>query len=136
MGICYLLHPFHLQLNSILHTFSHSMDSPNSVITHAVDPSGSVHGIHGYHDHDNYQVGHEHILIDFISAIFEASEDQNLSGEGPIPQIVVDKHISANPYKTKKVYRDKLPVTFFYNIWGIGNGYPEMPFKPPRSITL
>jgi len=133
MAACYLLYPFHHQFNSALHTLSHSLEAPGVVIGHPVGTQIPDGKIHSYHDKSNTDAGHRHVLIDFVSSIFEASEEQHEPGEVPITEITVDKHISTHTLVFFKTERKYFPKIFFYTARQPYSGYPVRLYKPPQN---
>lgn len=133
MSICYLMNPLQQQINTVLHNISHGLELPNSVLSHKANSTTEAQEIHVAHEHDRTAAEHEHLLIDFIASIFEASNQENDSDNSQLVEVKWDKHIS--------VYQFKLPDSFVFNMntcfysleKRLKKGYSKKRKEPPQK---
>lgn len=95
MGICYLINPLQQQVYDVIHAISHTVASPNHILSHNVGHAGNLN-VHKSPDHLYGELDHEHKLIDIVQTIFEASgEDDNPQDDNFI-KVKCDKHLVSN----------------------------------------
>lgn len=112
MGICCLLNQLPPQINTLLHIISHNLEVPNVILSHKTS-SKKGPMVHEIHQHKNIEKSHEHVFINLIDSIFEASNTTKNSNKSMYFEIELDKH--------PLIFQSQLPknLEFWkaYNFW-------------------
>lgn len=136
ISICYLANPLQSQVSILFHEISHLLEAPNVVVGHST-VSDHGHDTHQYQEHTFVDDNHEHMLIDFLNAIFNASNDGEGSPENSIlTNIKIDKHITSDEYLVKKTYLIEKDVDFISAENDVTKGHPRVLKEPPQSFSL
>ncbi|WP_394748818.1 hypothetical protein [Spongiimicrobium salis] len=132
IGICYLLQPLHQQIGEVLHTVSHHIDAPTSVLAHDHTDSTPL-DMHAPDDHMTASVDHEHGFMDFIAELFESSDSDEHPGKTQKRDIKMSKHLLARfdlVLPQEILQKNKISVLWEHELL---KGY-ESEFYPPPKI--
>ena len=135
MGICYLANPMHEQIGSVFHEISHVFQYPENVIAH--DQQNHVKHLKHQDGHHHLATSdHQHILIDLINSVFDASDEQNPDGDTALVLVKCDKHISSQYIILPK----KFPLFTTYNVFWMEQkakkGFSNLPKEPPQKLSV
>lgn len=130
IGVFYLANPLQEQIGTVFHEVSHFFEVPDNVIGHEM-PANPVETAHHYHEHIYIDDEHEHEIIDFLTSIFDAS-DEDEAEESLLTKIKFDKHISNDGYPEEKIYPTDKKVSFFSIEYGIPKTYSGVLKEPPK----
>lgn len=127
ISLIYVLMPLHNELKGMLHSVSHYLEMPNSVLSHNQD------------DNLNYKYKktatsfHQHKIIDFLDLIDSSTTTEN----SDVPNLVdnkIDKHFFSSTYRVlKQVLATSPPVLCDYTK-KIKNGFHRKIIYPPETI--
>lgn len=120
------------QINPILHTLSHSLESPIDIMAHQASSDNEVE-VHGHSEHRTLETLHEHALIDFIASIFEARNHENGAEETLLVESKVDKHITKDQGLKKIFFTHRSPKSFLAKTQKSARGHAGVRPKPPQS---
>lgn len=131
IGVCYLTNPLHQQINTVLHTLSHSLEIPDYIISH-----DSVVGLeytnHGHNEHVIDKTQHDHAVLDFINIVFKTSKEKDGSDETLLSETKLDKHICTYQFQLMNCVEIKIPQSFFSTKNKSLKGYFKNPEEPPK----
>lgn len=130
IGICYLMNPLHQQIKSVFHEVSHALETPDYIMSHNASTLD-----YESHSHNDYQIDtlrHEHQLIDFIDALFAASEENDGSEDSVLTQIKIDKHIATYQFHLQKDFDFRLLQKFWMPLEKSEAGYLQRLKEPPQ----
>lgn len=135
MGICYLANPMHEQISGVFHEISHVLESPEAILSH-VQQSEHGHGAHEDGEHRLASDDHQHDLLDFLDAIFSASDKQHPEDDVALILIKCDKHISSQHIILPKIF----PLVTSHNSLMVAQkvkkGFLNLPKEPPQTVSL
>ncbi len=132
MGICYLMNPLREPIHKFLHGISHSLEAPTTLISHSTI-SNSEHKSLDHYDSYQHQMNHDHGLIDFITTIFEASNENHNSDESLLKEIKIDKHITTEQISFKPPLLTKTRQSYHIPLGKVYPDYFQKLIKPPQS---
>ena len=127
MGICYLINPLQQQIKTVFHSVSHVIETPNYVMSH--QSSSDYLESHGHYEHPADVRHHDHSLVAFIDAIFEAVKDKEHSEDS---WLTIDKHIRKYQSELHVEFRFEKNQSFWITEKKFKNGYFENPKEPPQ----
>lgn len=134
MGICYLANPMHRQISSVFHEISHVLESPDAILTHP-QQANHDHRTHKNGEHRLANTDHQHILLDLMDSILDASDDQHPEDDTALILIKCDKHIGSGLSTLPK----KIPITTSQNTIAVEQkvkiGYLDHPEEPPQIVS-
>lgn len=98
MSVMYLLTPLKRELIAVLHSISHNLEKPTTVISHSHEFNTEVY----YKTTTTYS--HEHRIIDFIDIILNVAtgDSDTESNKSKTIDIEFDKHFCSSKYKLLK----------------------------------
>lgn len=132
MSLLYLLGPLHVEVNSLLHTITHTIEKPDTVLAHQ-KRTGIVNA-HKSIKHKNATLKHDHKIIDLVDDILEGAEKDSESPEKQEISLKVDKHIriQTNIAKDEEILICSQKSSLWKTIKNkIEKGYKNDPIKPP-----
>lgn len=92
MSLLYVLGPIHLEMKRFLHTTVHTLEMPETILSH--QKKSETVKIHDNIEHKNVITHHNHEVIDLVEKILKGT---NTRSESPDPLLTyhkIDKHIS------------------------------------------
>ena len=113
IGICYLLNPLQNQINEVFHVVSHALETPNYIISH---DSNTIYE-HQSYEHSYHRFGdldHDHLLVDFINSVLEASNDNEDSEDSILTQTTIDKHLNTYQFQIPACFNFDIPPKFWW----------------------
>lgn len=132
MSICYLLNPLQHQINTVLHELSHGLEMPSSLLSHET-PLDTSSKVHESHDHSEHVDEHEHLIVGFLNTIFEASNQDDASGNSQLVEIKWDKHITSYQFTLTPNFKNKIEKHFFPSKEKLKLGHSKKLEEPPQT---
>lgn len=134
MGICYLANPVHRQISSVFHEISHVLESPETILSHPQQAD---------HHHDTLKNGehslatteHQHVLLDMMDSIFDASDEQHPEDDTALILIKCDKHIGSQHSFLPKIFSGITSQNANAVEQKVKIGYLSLPERPPKRAT-
>ncbi len=130
VSLCYMLAPLQNELLRGLHTISHHLEMPSTILAHQ-STGNSTQSVHTQHNHEIDHSGHDHSFIDLIDTVFEASGADQNSDKTELKISSLKKHLNTSNYNTwfiNTVLQIKIFDSF---IPSISDGYPNKIYSPP-----
>ncbi len=133
VGICYLINPLQNQITSVLHSISHGIEMPQTLLSHD-ENNDQLNNLHKHHNHDNSKSEHDHQFIDLVDSVFEASNEEGNSEEIPVNKVKVKKHITSVSINLPLKYDFKVSKEYFTFVSRLKEGYPKKLEFPPNHF--
>ncbi len=130
MVMCYILGPFHNQINEMLHFLSHELEMPDTIISHS-DNSVDSHNEGGHYALT--QTKHDHGFLEFLNKFLEVSDTESDNENPNTIKQKIDKHIRIKK-KMSRFYSltfESKSVWFFIQECML-EGYIFKVFQPPQ----
>ena len=131
MSICYLMTPLQNQITSVLHELSHSLEMPNSVLSHKSNEHSFIK-IHEPHEHETQNSSHEHPLIDLVDFVFDSSKENHKSDKKSLSKEELKKHITLNKVILPIKFKNNSNKLFFVHEAELRVGFSEELDAPPK----
>lgn len=102
ISMIYLLMPIHKEVRSTLHSISHFLEMPNTIISH------------NQNENINYNLTastityHEHKILDLLNNLAEANTNTNEANKPDKVDNKIDKHFYSYKFKASKLISKKL----------------------------
>lgn len=133
IGICYLMNPLQNEINFALHTLSHALEAPNSLLSHDIsNEKGKEHQIH---QHNQSVILHNHYIIDFIYNALQANENNEHSNDNQSIVVKVDKHLVSHLYRVTTPNNIDSRHSFWIIDLKSKKGFLTKPFQPPQLVS-
>ena len=134
IALCYMLQPLHGPIKLAMHSFSHFVEKPAHLITHNEASTAGTLNYHEYHEHQYYQVNHQHGLIDFLDALL-SGEDMDQSHDQTIVEIQkVDKHNIVDTLNWEKTSLSSVIAITKEFSTETNSGYLQELLRPPVFV--
>ncbi len=128
ISILYIFMPIHKEVKSMLHTMSHYLQMPNTVLSHNLDDNLD------YKYSKSTISNHEHVLIDILD-FFSDDNSQNTDSNKPgLVDISIDKHFRAPKFKVIRFVRTESLHVIGYREKNIKKGFYRKIKIPPKAI--
>jgi hypothetical protein len=92
MSLLYVLGPIHLEMKRFLHTTVHTLEMPDTILSH--QKKSEVANIHHNIEHKTVIAHHDHEVIDLVEKILKGADTRSESPDPLLTNHKIDKHIS------------------------------------------
>lgn len=134
MGICYLANPMHQQIGTVFHEISHLLEAPEAILSHS-QQADHDHGTHENGEHRLASTDHQHVLLDLMVSIFDASDEQNSDDDTALILIKWDKHISSQHIILPKIFSFNTAQNINAVEQKVKIGFLAHPEEPPQIVS-
>jgi len=135
MGICYLINPLQEQIQTVITKVSNGLDSPTHIIAHNSN-SNFGHKSNHHFDDSYFRLSQNNRLVNIISSIFEALNENNTSTDSLVKDISIDKHIVSAQIRIKQRIKIKIVSVFRFPQQKLRCGHFEKMKKPPQHFLI
>lgn len=134
MSILYMLGPAHLEVNKLLHFIAHTIEMPDTILSH--QKKSTAIKTHQNNHHKDAIVQHDHEIIELVQKILKGADNRSKSPDTNLTIDRIDKHITV-----KQKIDPEEKVIFFLESMRFNleienklcNGYPS-DFRDPPQI--
>jgi len=132
ISMLYVMNPIHEQISDVWHNILHAMEAPTYLLSHEENNANEVHH---FHEHNLSINNHKHEVIDFISSIFEASDNNDSSDDSFTLEIKIDKHLISEYVFFQNIALISIHQNFDGLIKKPFQGYKDTEYIPPRLFS-
>lgn len=130
ISICYLMNPLLKPLTNLAHAVTHSLETPNSIITHHT--LTTAHQQHGHEDRYINDVQHQHIFENIINAFFEASSTSGSSEDSIATITQLDKHLTVYQLNLKRSTIEDIQQEIYGYAYQLPHPFVDNIYPPPK----
>lgn len=130
VGICYLIGLLQHQVVDMLHTISHGLEMPSSILSHD-NETNTMFNTHDNHDHDDRANEHGHEFINFVDLVLDSSNQNHDSEDVPLPTLKVNKHLVVFDYELPLRLKKETANKYYWPNTILQNGYSKKLDDPP-----
>ena len=91
MSLLYILSPLHMEISKLVHSISHAIEMPDTVLSH--QNKTAFIKTHNSFEHESVNVNHDHEILDFLETILEETNTKSEFPNTLSKPKNVDKHI-------------------------------------------
>ena len=136
IAVLYLLSPFQQHISTVLHTLSHSLSSPEYVMTHFDKNAKEELAAHQFGDHKTTAIIHEHLIVDLVQTLLEGNSEQGQQSD-PVQQTkTLDKHLVNYTYSLKCSAMLFQRSNSYALQQAVCLGYSDLWLEPPITALL